>query len=469
MDRRALETEALVAEISAYCREAKLAETTFGRLSVNDGKLVNRLKNGSRVTLETIEKVRSFIANHGAERASEPHAEPMPRPRFASLPAAPLPQPDAALNFRFFDNRQKYLLFVTTCSEKWVVAERVIMELENIRPRPPAVRVFDAGVGDGTVLARVMRSMHRRFPEFPFYVVGKEISLEDVRLALEKVPDRFSEHPATMLVMTNMYYAEAPLLMPNSVEAASCMIWKEVSLSGNTARDFEKQITELQPFLSEHWTARVSAKTGNPVYDKPVVLVIYREDCKFLLDHIRPRRGATRGDYDLVIASQPYRARAATEFKARRVIAPLARALGPGGRLIGVHSYGHDPGAEIVQKIWPGDNPFQMDRHELLRTVKTVLGRDAKELNFNAYSDDRALFRYDLHTMPNEISASIGTSTLLAAWNAVIYVNQIEDHKLHSVMSNEQYLEATREVLQKHGGLWFWDESYCISRRSDAH
>jgi hypothetical protein len=71
--------------------------------------------------------------------------------------------------------------------------------------------------------------------------------------------------------------------------------------------------------------------------------------------------------------------------------------------------------------------------------------------------------------MPNEISASIGTSTLLAAWNAVIYVNQIEDHKLHSVMSNEQYLEATREVLQKHGGLWFWDESYCISRRSDAH
>jgi hypothetical protein len=290
-----------------------------------------------------------------------------------------------------------------------------------------------------------------------------------VRLALEKVPDRFSEHPATMLIMTNMYYAEAPLLTPNSVEAASCMVWKEFSLTGDTARDFERQITELQPFLSEHWTARVSPKTGNPVYDKPVVLVIYREDCKFLLDHIRPRRGMTHGDYDLVIASQPYRARASTEFKAQRVVAPLARALGPGGRLIGVHSYGHDPGAEIVQRIWPGENPFQMDRHALLRSVKTALGRDAKGLNFNAYSDDRSLFRYDLHTLPNEISASIGTSTLLAAWNAVIYVNQIEDHKLHEVMGNERYLEATREVLQRHGGLWFWDESYCVSRRSDQH
>ena len=28
--------------------------------------------------------------------------------------------------FRFYDNRQKYLLFVNTCSEKWVVAQREI-------------------------------------------------------------------------------------------------------------------------------------------------------------------------------------------------------------------------------------------------------------------------------------------------------------------------------------------------------
>ena len=47
--------------------------------------------------------------------------------------------------FRFYDNRQKYLLFVNTCSEKWVVAQRVAMELGNIYPRPPAIRIFDAG------------------------------------------------------------------------------------------------------------------------------------------------------------------------------------------------------------------------------------------------------------------------------------------------------------------------------------
>ena len=59
-------------------------------------------------------------------------------------------------NFRFFDNRQKYLLFVTTCSEKETVARRVGMELAHIRPTPPAVRLFDAGMGDGSVLTRVL-------------------------------------------------------------------------------------------------------------------------------------------------------------------------------------------------------------------------------------------------------------------------------------------------------------------------
>ena len=87
-------------------------------------------------------------------------------------------------------------------------------------------------------------------------------------------------------------------------------------------------------------------------------MVIYREDHKFLLDQILPKPGGTQASYDLVIASQPYRARASLEFKSRRVIAPLARALGPGGRLIAIHSHGADPGLEIIQRLWPGDNPF---------------------------------------------------------------------------------------------------------------
>jgi hypothetical protein len=34
-------------------------------------------------------------------------------------------------------------------------------------------------------------------------------------------------------------------------------------------------------------------------------------------------------------------------------------------------------------------------------------------------------------------------------------------------VSDGRYLDATREVLQQHGGLWFNDESFVISRRRD--
>jgi SAM-dependent methyltransferase len=367
--------------------------------------------------------------------------------------------------FRFYDNRQKYLLFVNTCSEKWVVAQRVAMELGNIYPRPPAIRIFDAGVGDGTVLTRVMRAMHQRFPTLPSYIVGKEISLEDVRLVLDKMPDRLFEHPATVLVMTNMYYSEAPWLVPNSMAAATGLMWHEVALTGTTAHEFEQQITDLQPFLSEHWRARISPRSGNPIYDRPVVLVVYRDDHKFLLDQVRPRRGAAIADYDLVIASQPYRARAPVEFKAKRILAPLTRALAPGGRLIVIHSHGDDPGLEIIRKIWPGENPFRTDRHQLLRATKIELGSVSRDYNLAANPDARSLFRYEMHTLPSEISDAIGTSTLWAAWNAAVYVAQIDDGRLSAALADRAYLDATQAVLREHGGLWFWDEAFVISRK----
>jgi hypothetical protein len=445
-----------------------MAESTFGRRAVNDGKFVSRLRDGARVTPETLQRVNQFMERHGALGAGESP------PELLALIRASAPQPPAAAiaaspdkGFRFFDNRQKYLLFVTTCSEKEVVARRVGLELGHIHPQPPAVRIFDAGMGDGSVLESVMREMHRRFTNMPFYIVGKEVSLEDVRLSLRKMADRFFEHPATVLVVTNMYYTEAPWLTPRDVAAATSMVWHEAALTGATAHEFGEQIAALEPFLAKNWQARQSAKTGNPVYEHPVALVIYRDDYRFLLDDVIPRRGEGRADYDMVIASQPYRLRAPLEFKAQKVVAPLVRALGKGGRLLGIHSYGRDPAVEIVQRVWPGENPFTHGRHDVMRATKAELGKDARRYNFNAYADARALFRYDMHTLPSEISDSIGTSTLFAAWNAAIYVAQIDDARLAAVLGERRYLEATREVLQKHGSLWFLDESYVVSRKRD--
>jgi hypothetical protein len=367
--------------------------------------------------------------------------------------------------FRFYDNRQKYLAFVNTCNEKSAIARRAAEELKHIRPTPPAIRLFDAGMGDGTVLARLMRSVHRQFPIVPMLVVAKEISLEDVRLGLEKLPDRLFEHPGTVFVVTNLTYAEAPRLMSRDLQAAASLNWQEVRLSGSSSHEYAEQIEELGPTLAHGWQTTPSPKTGNPTYVRPSVLVIYRDDHKFLLDSVIPKPGQVFESYDLILASQPWRARMSAKFKAERVLAPLVRSLAPGGRLLAIQSYGHDPGLEIVQQLWPAENPFQIDRHHLIASLKAELGRDVRDYQFTAMPDDKSIFRYEMHTLPSEIGDRIGTSTLFAAWNAAIYVNQIEDERLDPVVIAGAYLDATQQVLQKYGGLWFNDESFVVSRR----
>ena len=445
----------LVRRIEAHCREKGIAATTFGRLAVNDGKFVGRLRGRRRVTTATIAQVEAFLEAEGA---------PTYDPR---LPEAAGARDDggAPAHFRFYDNRQKYLLVVNTCSEKWAVADRVGQELARLQLRPPALRLFDAGMGDGTVLTRVMRHMHHLYPTVPFYVVGKEISLEDVRLTLEKLPDRFNEHPAMVVVVTNMFYSEAPSLTPRRPENAARLNWREIALEGDSSHDFAEQIAELEPGIAEGWQVRTSPGSGNPLYVRPSVLILYRKDHQLLLDGIVPRPGVAMKDYNLVIASQPFRARAPLELKVGRVLAPLARALAPGGRMLVVHSHGDDPGLDVIRRVWKDESPFLHGRHVLLPALKKALGRDGRELNFAAASDKRALFRYVMHTLPTEIGASIGTSTLMAAWNAAVYVAQIEDGRLEEAMAGGRYLDATREVLHENNGLWFLDESFVVSRR----
>ena len=461
----------LLTAVIEFCQEYKMAESTFGRKAVNDGKFVSRLRTGARVTPETFEKVKKFINSSGNVKSIQIDNQNLHvLPKEDNVDDKNLfdeKSKSKKKNFRFFDNRQKYLLFVSTCSEKEVISKRIGMELGHIKPKPPAIRIFDAGMGDGTVLAGVMREMHHRYPTMPFYISGKEISLEDVRICLSKMSDRLFEHPASVLVFTNLFYSEAPWLKPKSMASSNSMVWKEVALQGGSSHEFAEQLNELRGFLDENWQAGHSPKTGNPIYERPTVLIIYREDHKFLLSDVIPKQDVKKADYDLVLASQPYRLRVSSEVKSRNVLLPLVRSLGRGGRIIGIHSSGDDPGHQILKEIWPNDNPFVSNRHSLLKAVKNELGSDARHYNIKANSDNRSIFKYTMHSLPSELEASIGTSTLFAAWNAATYVGQIDEQRLEAAMKSVDYLSITQKALKKYGGLWFNDESYTISRKND--
>lgn len=60
----------LLADIAAFCREHDMAESTFGRHAVNDGKFVGRLRDGGGVTVDTVDRVRAFMSAEREKRAT---------------------------------------------------------------------------------------------------------------------------------------------------------------------------------------------------------------------------------------------------------------------------------------------------------------------------------------------------------------------------------------------------------------
>ncbi|MEM7016681.1 MAG: hypothetical protein AAF512_04985, partial [Pseudomonadota bacterium] len=74
-------TETLLEEIESFCRARGMAESTFGRVAVNNGKLCARLRDGKNVTLATATRIRDYIAGQ-TEAPSKP-------PRLALVESSP--------------------------------------------------------------------------------------------------------------------------------------------------------------------------------------------------------------------------------------------------------------------------------------------------------------------------------------------------------------------------------------------
>jgi hypothetical protein len=224
-------------------------------------------------------------------------------------------------------------------------------------------------------------------------------------------------------------------------------------------------VHELAAFVERCWQTMASPSTGNPLYVEPSVLVLYRADQSFALSDVIPDPGRFDLGYDLVIASQPYRSRLPAETKVRNVLAPLAKALAPGGRMITVQSTDKGSGMDIVRQVWPRDEVFTTPRNVLLAELKRQVGDAYPDLEFLRQPASRAEFRFHLLLSPEELSGSIGTSPLLAAWNAAVYVAQIGDGELEQAMAGKRYLDETRKVLEQNNGLDFVNEAFVVARR----
>ena len=101
---------------------------------------------------------------------------------------------------RFFDDRLKYLSFIQNTSEKRAISSELTPFIASMPQNRTFLRILDAGTGDGTVKSNVIKTFHKYHPYTSLLITGKEISYEDLKNTLEKMPDRFVEHPNLLVL-----------------------------------------------------------------------------------------------------------------------------------------------------------------------------------------------------------------------------------------------------------------------------
>lgn len=65
------EREVLLREISAFLKARNMSDSSFGRLAVNDGKFVARIRRGGDLTTQTLARVRAFMQAEKVREAKE--------------------------------------------------------------------------------------------------------------------------------------------------------------------------------------------------------------------------------------------------------------------------------------------------------------------------------------------------------------------------------------------------------------
>jgi hypothetical protein len=362
---------------------------------------------------------------------------------------------------RFFDDRLTYLSFVTTSNEKNVVANEISSVIKSISKEKAALRIFDAGIGDGSLLMNVIKNCHKEFPYIPFFIMAKEISIEDVRLALEKLSDRFIEHPNMVFTITNLYFSEAATLKSNNSKKQKNMKWNTLALEGNSSFEFNQQLTNIDNLLQDSWTIDEDPDTNRASYRNPSVLTIYRKDHENLIDRYIPTKDDDKKVFDLVLASQPYRSRTSEKKKVDFVIKPMIDILNKNGKLVVVHSCGGDSVSKVVKELWPNDVPFPTPAKSIIEYLKKSLtNKKLDDLVFHKPVN----FEYSLKSIPDD-NNSIATSLFSAAWNNIVYVGQMTEDQINSAQKDGKHIEVIEKMLDDNNNIVkFKNEMFVIEK-----
>ena len=361
---------------------------------------------------------------------------------------------------RFFDDRLKYLSFIQNTGEKKAISEKIYSYISKLSDNKSYIRVLDAGTGDGTIFSNMIKSFHKHYPYTSLLITGKEISYEDLKNTIEKTPDRFVEHPNLLITMTNVRFSELGKIEDSKTIKGKKVKEFNLALKNNNSFDFNSQITDrnLGNFIKKNWGIEID-KNGSTSYSNPCIIRIYREDNekhlkKFLNNDYENK------NYDLIVASQSYRAAAPVKTKINNVIGPLIGLLNKSGKLLVTHTCGGESVHKILKLAFKDKEFFPNTAEDIIEYLKnSPLGK------VGLYSFSKPVnYYFKFKRAPDKTVTELFGHNSDAKWANILYVGQVAEKDIQNLENNSRLRNKVRKAIDKSSQLKFKNEIFIITK-----
>ena len=361
---------------------------------------------------------------------------------------------------RFFDDRLKYLSFIQNTSEKKAISSKIYPHIASLSLNKSYLRILDAGTGDGTITSNVIKSFHRYHPYTSLLISGKEISYEDLKNTLEKMPDRFVEHPNMLLTMTNVKFSEVGYIESSSKIKNKKVKEYNLILKSDNSFDFNTQITgtKLSNFIKKNWGIEID-KNGRTSYSNPCIIRIYREDNKRHLEHFL-KNDYKNNNYDLIIASQAYRAASSVKVKVNNVIGPLMKLLNKSGKLLITHSCGGDSIQKILKIAFKEKEAFPNTAKDIIEYLKNNPIVENNKFNFGMPKS----YFFNFRKAPDQTVTELFGHNMDAKWANILYVGQIPEKDIQGLEKNQRAFNKVKKAIDNEKLIQFKNEIFSITK-----
>tara|TARA_B100000925_G_scaffold273421_1_gene238138 strand:- start:554 stop:1657 length:1104 start_codon:yes stop_codon:yes gene_type:complete len=361
---------------------------------------------------------------------------------------------------RFFDDRLKYLSFIQNTGEKKAISEKIYPFIANLSQNKSYIRILDAGTGDGTINSNIIKSFHRYHPYTSLLITGKEISYEDLKNTLEKMPDRFVEHPNLLITLTNVKFSELGL-----IESANIVNNKKIKefnlvLNSDNSYDFNTQITgnKLGNFIKKYWGIEIDKKDRTS-YSNPCIIRIFREDNQRHLNQFLDN-DYENNNYDLIVASQAYRAASSVKTKVNNVIGPLMRLLNKSGKLIVTHSCGGENVQKVLKIAFKEKEVFPNKAKDIIDYLKNNPTGENNLYNFSKPIS----YHFKFKKAPDQTVTELFGHNTDAKWANILYVGQIPEKDIQILEKNSRLFNKVKKYIDSSSEMHFKNELFSITK-----